>query len=203
MIYHRKYQTHEDYKKVQGHKALNHTEYIKAGEAKRKRSFHNQFGILKEYFTPGNVLCLGARTGCEVQVLQELGFTGSVGIDLYPLSDSVIAGDWSNLPFEDNSFSNVFTNALDHCADFERLIAEVKRVLCIGGIFSFITDAVYSFNNNNENFKLVQNENLHELNAMFWDGVEDLIYKVVQHGLGLLCFHVVKGKEYICLRRMS
>ena len=59
-------------------------------------------------------LCLGARTGQEVSVLQDLGFTDTIGIDLNDDPPLVIEGDVHDVPFEDNSFDFVFSNIFDH-----------------------------------------------------------------------------------------
>lgn len=82
------------------------------------------------------VLCLAARLGTEVRSFLDIGCF-AVGIDLNPGEDNpyVLYGDFHNLQFPTNSVDVVFTNALDHAFDVERLIAEIKRVLNPNGLF--------------------------------------------------------------------
>jgi len=82
-----------------------------------------------------NVLCLGARYGEEVQAWRLLGFN-AIGIDLDPGEDNsfVIPGDFHYIPFKDSIFDIVYTNSIDHCLYFERLIKEMQRVLKNDGI---------------------------------------------------------------------
>ena len=83
-----------------------------------------------------SVLCLGARTGIECRVFIDMGCV-AVGIDLSPGSKNsyVLHGDFHNLQFADKSADCVFTNALDHAFDLERVLGEVRRVLKPGGMF--------------------------------------------------------------------
>jgi SAM-dependent methyltransferase len=115
----------------------------------------------------GKLLCLGARTGCEVKAAKERGFD-AIGIDLYPVGDSglVIKGDWHSLPFRDVSFDNVYTNSMDHCYDFEKSLMEAKRVLRPEGIYIFETDSQYSG---------VTESTVSGLNAMWWDSFDDVV----------------------------
>lgn len=78
-------------------------------------------------------LCLGARTGQEVFVLQELGLTDTIGIDLNDDPPLVIEGDVHDVPFEDNSFDFVFSNIFDHVLYPEKFVSEIERVLSPGG----------------------------------------------------------------------
>jgi SAM-dependent methyltransferase len=80
---------------------------------------------------PGmSVLCLGARRGGEVRAF--LGFgCFAVGIDLNPgeRNANVVAGDFHDLQFADQSVDMVFTNSIDHSIDPARVLSEVGRVL--------------------------------------------------------------------------
>ena len=80
-----------------------------------------------------SVLCLGARTGAEVQVFQALGYR-AIGVDVQPGAADVVPGDFHALPFRDASFSLVFTNALDHAYDLALVLAECRRVLTARGV---------------------------------------------------------------------
>ena len=81
------------------------------------------------------VLCLGARTGSEVKAFHDIGCF-AVGIDLNPGENNryVLHGDFHDIQFPSNSVDIVFTNSLDHAANIERLIDEVKRVLKSNGL---------------------------------------------------------------------
>jgi SAM-dependent methyltransferase len=80
------------------------------------------------------VLCLGAREGAEVRAFIRCG-AFAVGVDLNPGPDNrwVVRGDFHDLQFADGSVDVVYTNALDHALELDRLLAEVRRVLEPGG----------------------------------------------------------------------
>ena len=80
------------------------------------------------------ILCLGARFGEEVIALRRLGYKQSIGVDLCRLSECVIAADFHQLPFPDNQFDGIYSNAVDHCFDLKQLISEADRVLKPDGV---------------------------------------------------------------------
>ena len=77
-------------------------------------------------------LCIGARTGQEVQALKDLN-KDAIGIDLVGCPPLVIEGDFHNLSFNDNSFDFIFSNALDHSLYPSKFCSEMIRVLKPGG----------------------------------------------------------------------
>lgn len=83
-----------------------------------------------------SVLCLGARTGAEVQSFLDLGCF-AIGIDLNPGRENkyVVFGDFHHLQFPDNIVDIVYTNSLDHALNLDKIIGEIKRVLKPDGIF--------------------------------------------------------------------
>jgi SAM-dependent methyltransferase len=83
-----------------------------------------------------SVLCLAARIGTEVKAFIDVG-AFAVGIDLNPGKGNsyVVSGDFHNLQFAPRSVDVVFTNSLDHAFDLKRLMAQVKRVLKLDGLF--------------------------------------------------------------------
>jgi len=120
----------------QGGKARLQKDKLLSGASRRQQRFAELFAKIKGHLSRGKpVLCLGARTGCEVVGAESAGFIGSIGIDLFPLAGNVVEADWHNMPFADNSFENVFCNCLDHCADIKKLVTEIKRVLKPSGVF--------------------------------------------------------------------
>jgi len=82
--------------------------------------------------SPGRALCLGARTGQEVQVLRDMG-VDAIGVDLVAAPPLVVEGDVHNLAFDDNSFDFTFTNIFDHVLHPDKFIAEIERTLKPGG----------------------------------------------------------------------
>ena len=137
MIIQRQVDDYQQYIYDQGRKARDQAEKLVGSKDKRIRQFISVFDKIKPHMKPGGVLCLGARTGCEVEAAIIAGFTGSIGIDLHPLHPDVIEADWHKMPFGSGIFMNIFTNSLDHCADFYLLADEIRRVLAPGGRFVF------------------------------------------------------------------
>ena len=137
MIIQRPVADYQNYVFEQGKKAREQAQKLMGSKDKRIRQFIVVFEKIKPYMATGGVLCLGARTGCEVEAAIKAGFAGSIGIDLHPLHPSVIEADWHKMPFECGSFANIFTNSLDHCANFYALADEIIRVSAPGGKFIF------------------------------------------------------------------
>lgn len=82
-----------------------------------------------------NVLCLAARIGTEVKAFHDLGCF-AVGLDLEPGHDNkyVVYGDFHNIQFPSGCADVIFTNALDHVLDINRVVIEIKRVLKLDGL---------------------------------------------------------------------
>lgn len=135
MIAHRPFPTYEDYVYKQGGKARGRRDHLLKHVEKNTESFTRTFQRARPHLKPGSILCLGARTGAESMGAVAAGFTGSVGIDLHPVGDTVLQGDWHNLAFPDASFANCYSNSLDHCLYLDKLAAQVRRVLMPGGRF--------------------------------------------------------------------
>jgi SAM-dependent methyltransferase len=102
----------------------------------RIKTFEKTFEEAKDVLIKGSLLCLGARTGCEIKAAKNKGYEAE-GIDLYPLDPIVIKADWHYIPFKDETFDNVYTNSVDHCFDVEKLAKEIHRVLKSNGLFFF------------------------------------------------------------------
>lgn len=85
----------------------------------------------------GKCVGLGARTGQEIAALRELGYKDSIGIDLVPFEPYTIEGDFHKLPFENNSVSLVYSNAVDHVLNPLLWSQEIDRVLDKGGYLLF------------------------------------------------------------------
>jgi SAM-dependent methyltransferase len=131
---------YEEYAFQQGRKARNPKKrkmFIEKIPARIKK-FEKYFQQAGPYLVPGSMLCLGARTGCEIKAFINCGFEAT-GIDLYPLDNIVIKADWHDIPFNSATFDNVYTNAIDHCYDAEKLSNEIHRVLKQKGRLYFQT----------------------------------------------------------------
>lgn len=210
MIYHRPYSTYSDYVSVQGTKARELADRIRSHDSLRMLSFMRKFRSCYSFMLSGKVLCLGARTGCEVFAWTRLGFKGSMGIDLHPLHPSVLRADWHYMPFADHSFENIYTNSLDHCLDFPRLVKECKRVIVTTGSLVVELDNRYPIGkraaDNPIDIQAIVDgrSNQNPYNSMWWDSIEDIISGFTQHG-----FEVVKispgGRKYslVVLRAAS
>lgn len=135
MLQFREFKTYEDYVFLQGGKSRFARERLLAGHSKSLRAFSTIFQRLQPFCQPEPFLCLGARTGAENEAACANGFPGSIGIDLHPVRSSVLQGDWHNIPFLKESFTNIYTNSIDHCLHLDRLGSEIKRVMKPDGAF--------------------------------------------------------------------
>lgn len=80
---------------------------------------------------PGmSVLCLGARFGGEVQAFLDLDCF-AVGIDIRTSSHNkyVVYGDFQDVQFPDRCVDAVYSNALDHAFDPEKVVSEMMRIV--------------------------------------------------------------------------
>jgi SAM-dependent methyltransferase len=133
---HRGYETYDAYLKHQASKLDAAYERRVEKDAAEVALFRAAFEEIPELSRARDVLCLGARLGAEVRALRDLHHF-AVGIDLNPGKDNsyVHYGDFHAIPFGDGTVDAVYTNALDHVFDLERVMKEVHRVLRTGGIF--------------------------------------------------------------------
>ena len=124
----REYQSYVDYVEHQGSKLeqLNLSRYSETF----KKALSERLGRLPELHAGSSVLCLGARTGAECEAFAALGCF-AVGIDLNPGPNNryVVHGDFHQLQFSDASVDVIYTNALDHTFQFDKVVGEIKRVL--------------------------------------------------------------------------
>jgi SAM-dependent methyltransferase len=123
---------------------MNYSDYIKLQKEKtcdprRRKKWLNEewdlkvFGFNKIFkknldYIGNKCLCIGARTGQEVQALLDLG-KDATGIDIVKCEPLVIEGDFHNLSFEDSSFDFVFSNVVDHALYPDKFFSEANRVL--------------------------------------------------------------------------
>ena len=97
-------------------------------------NFCSEFKVLVKHVSlkTKRILCLGARYGEEVEALQKFGYN-AIGIDLVPYAPWVVEGDFHKIPFEENTFSVLYSNSIDHIRDFPLFASEVCRVLTNDG----------------------------------------------------------------------
>ncbi|CAH9117364.1 unnamed protein product [Cuscuta europaea] len=79
-------------------------------------------------------LCIGARTGQEVEALRRVGVSDSIGIDLVPSPPLVVRGDFHQQPFDAGTFDFEFSNVFDHALYPEKFVGEIERTLKPGGV---------------------------------------------------------------------
>lgn len=93
-------------------------------------------GLTSLNFDNTSTLCVGARTGEEVEVFCNLG-SFSVGIDINTGNNNrwVVTGDASSIQYPDHCVDVVYTNALDHILKIDECLSEIKRVLRPNGYF--------------------------------------------------------------------
>jgi SAM-dependent methyltransferase len=119
-----------------------------------------------------SVLCLGARQGTEVRVFIDEG-AFAVGIDLNPGAQNryVVVGDFHDLQFADGSVDIVYTNALDHAFDIDRVLTEVRRVLADTGLL--VVDIVLG---------TAQESRPGFYESLAWTTTDDLVHIILRNG---------------------
>ena len=198
MIHSKTFETYDDYIQCQGMKLPYVLEKMKSSNMHQRRlvGFTKMFVKAKEHMIGGRVLCLGARTGEEVEAARKAGFLYSIGVDLYPVGNCVVKADWHDLPFDDNSFENVFTNSLDHCFDLPKLVMEVKRVLIPGGVFFLVASEKFAWATIPIQDRMKKSKN----EALFWDNADELMMEFKRAGLKLFESWVRPEKKYYFMR---
>ena len=134
----RKYDNYQDYINFQKEKTtdpVRREKWLNAEWRSKIDGFKQEFRKVKGNLAPdAKILCLGARTGQEVQALFEMGYSESIGIDIVPHPPLVIEGHIHDLAFANDTFDMVYSNVVDHSLYPEKMISEIERVLKVGGI---------------------------------------------------------------------
>ncbi len=97
-----------------------------------RRKFYRRFRHLKRFIPlSADILCAGARQGTEVEVLRDLGYHKSWGIDLNPGPDNplVVAGDFMHIERPDSSLDLLYSNSVDHAFNLDAFFSEHARAI--------------------------------------------------------------------------
>jgi SAM-dependent methyltransferase len=133
--------------------------------------FYKRFEHLKTIKAGGKVLCLGARSGMEVEAFIQLGYE-SIGIDLIEWKPYVIAMDMMDMKF-DYKFDIIYTNSIDHCFDLFKFIQQIKNNLNLNGIA--VIDFVHNKRKIIGTHEAVNIETCEDLTGAFYDNGFKLI----------------------------
>lgn len=157
-------------------------------DVKRFKSNFNELWFLSpdigKMFSPMTCLCIGARSGAEVQALKDLGHD-AIGIDVAPGNEElVLYGDMHKIPFGQSKFDVVYSNIFDHVYDLEKALSEVKRVMKDRGVF--ILEAVVGYEEGGW-------PGDHE--SAYWATTEDFFKSVLDHGFKFV-IDIKPGEEW-------
>jgi SAM-dependent methyltransferase len=140
----RSYASYDDYVTHQVSKLAKIVHRLHETEDEDFAEFKRRFEGCAALREARSVLCLGARLGTEVRALHALG-RFAIGIDLNPGESNpfVLPGDFHAVVFPDGSLDAVYTNALDHVFDLDKVIGEVRRLLRPDGVL--VVDLVQGY----------------------------------------------------------
>ncbi len=142
--------------------------------------FDNFKNIKTKYKDKKYTLCLGARTGAEVNAFRKLNFF-SIGIDInYPKnSPYVIFGDFHNLQFPNESFDIVYSNCIDHTYDLNKFVNEAKRVCKKDGLI------IFDLQKGNQDH-VGKRGNFGNFEALGWTNTDIIIKKICENDLSVV-----------------
>ena len=168
----RKYGSYEEYVEHQAAKLDNIVHRLEETRSDDYADFVRRFEGCAGLRKSRNVLCLGARLGTEVQAMHSLGLF-AIGIDLNPGPDNlyVVKGDFHAIQFPDASVDAVYTNVFDHVYDMGKMIAEIERIIPVGGLL--VADVLKGFE---EGFVPGAYEATH------WKNVDALLAEILRLG---------------------
>lgn len=174
----RKYKDYDNYLKHQGRKfdiglKKKIKKFMPYFFSKLVGDFEKRVNEFKKYVKGEKILCLGARTGAEVKAFRDVGFKDTIGIDINPGKNNkyVIKGDFHNMDFEDNSFSTIYCNCIDHVWDLKNFSKEIKRVLIPNG--RLILEIDHTINKTKKDrLKVIKKDSKYE--SIIWEDIADM-----------------------------
>ena len=180
---HRDYASYDEYLEHQSSKLAGIIDRLREKDAEEFEEFRERFASCDALADAGSILCLGARLGTEVRALHSLGHF-AIGIDLAPGPDNphVLRGDFHALVFPDGSVDAVYSNALDHVFDLDRMVREVRRILRPGGCF--VAEICDGFDEGSFPGRF---------EALWWASADALIAKIAKAG----GFEIEKGRPLV------
>lgn len=172
-----RYRDYSSYEEYVSHQSQKFSEILKmqGGVSNRiilwyRKTFYDRFRYLPFILKKdAKILCLGARQGTEVEVLRDIGYKNSIGLDLNPGPDNpyVEKGDFMNLAYLDDSIDMVYSNCVDHAYDLSKFFQEHARVLKPGGY------AIYDINISEQRFGAFE--------SVEWGSDEKLLLLALQY----------------------
>lgn len=173
------YRDYANYEEYTTHQSQKYREILQSAGgfngltiARWRIRFHRRFRTLLRLLPfDAKILCAGARQGTEVEVLRELGFKNTYGIDLNPGPNNpfVIPGDFLHINEPDQSIDLLYTNSIDHAYNLDELFREHYRVIKPGG-YALYDIPAYQDDRATGPFEAVQ-----------WKSLEDLKNKILNY----------------------
>ena len=134
MLNSKEYQDYIHHQKIKTSDPVKQTKWLTEEWEPKTKGFIEIFKTYVGAFdVNGKCVCLGSRTGQEVLALKTLGFEDSIGIDLIAFPPYTIEADFHDLPFENDSVSLIYTNAVDHVKEPQIWADEINRIIRKGG----------------------------------------------------------------------
>ena len=132
--HHSKYEDYIEFQKTKTSDPEKRSKWLGEEWNTKLESFKEQISKISQALGPDKkVLCIGARTGQEVEAFKQLGVVDVIGIDLVENLPLVREGDMNCLDFSDNTFDIVYTNSIEYSSNIENAISEMERVVKIDG----------------------------------------------------------------------
>lgn len=193
------YRDYKDYEEYISHQSQKFNEILKMrggftnqAIADYRCKFYRRFCHLPVFLPKSaHILCAGARQGTEVEVLRDLGFKNTYGIDLNPGPDNkfVRVGDFMHLENPDSSLDMIYCNCVDHAFNLESFFCEHARVIKPNGYVLYDTT--------------VQDERAQEqgaFEAVRWKSEEALFLLMLKHFKKVIKVETEPGWMWILLQ---
>jgi hypothetical protein len=171
------YRDYADYDEYRTHQQQKFDEILKLKGgfnnkviAEYRLKFYRRFKYISKLLPQtACIVCAGARQGTEVEVLHDLGFKNTYGIDLNPGPDNswVRFGDFMHMENDTSSVDLIYSNCVDHAFNLADFLAEHRRVIQPNGYILY-------------DLALASGSALGPFEAVAWQSEESLI-KLMLH----------------------